>query len=252
MDTHRSALRFGAWVSIGAAAAVVVTGDVQGKVMTEVQPMKMAAAEALYTTEQPAALSVFTVGTLDGSREVFALKVPYVLSFLGTGDVNGRVEGINDLQARYVAEFGPGSYTPVIPVTYWSFRLMIGFGVLAALVAAWALWAHRGGRTPGSPWLARAGLVLPLLPLAANAFGWIFTEMGRQPWVVFGEMLTRDGVSRSVSLGEVLTSFTAFTLIYATLAVVEVRLLLRYARAGLPSLDRLPEEEPSWKLSGSY
>ena len=88
------------------------------------------------------------------------------------------------------------------------------------------------GRTPGSPWLARAGLVLPLLPLAANAFGWIFTEMGRQPWVVFGEMLTRDGVSRSVSLGEVLTSFTAFTLIYATLAVVEVRLLLRYARAG--------------------
>ena len=252
VDTHRSALRFGAWVAIGAAAAVVVTGDVQGKVMTEVQPMKMAAAEALYATEQPAALSVFTVGTLDGSREVFAIKVPYVLSFLGTGDVDGRVEGIDDLQARYVAEFGPGSYTPVIPVTYWSFRLMIGFGVLAALVAAWALWAHRGGRTPGSRWLARAGLVLPLLPLAANAFGWIFTEMGRQPWVVFGEMLTRDGVSRTVSLGEVLTSFTAFTLIYATLAVVEVRLLLRYARAGLPSLDRSPDEEPSWELSGSY
>jgi cytochrome d ubiquinol oxidase subunit I len=180
VDTHRSALRFGAWVAIGAAAAVVVTGDVQGKVMTEVQPMKMAAAEALYATEQPAALSVFTVGTLDGSREVFAIKVPYVLSFLGTGDVDGRVEGIDDLQARYVAEFGPGSYTPVIPVTYWSFRLMIGFGVLAALVAAWALWAHRGGRTPGSRWLARAGLVLPLLPLAANAFGWIFTEMGRR------------------------------------------------------------------------
>jgi cytochrome bd ubiquinol oxidase subunit I len=252
VDTHRSALRFGAWVAIGAAAAVVVTGDVQGKVMTEVQPMKMAAAEALYTTEQPAALSVFTVGTLDGSREVFALKVPYVLSFLGTGDVNGRVEGIDDLQARYVAEFGAGSYTPVIPVTYWSFRLMIGFGALAALVAAWAIWAHRGGRTPGSSWLVRAGLVLPLLPLAANAFGWIFTEMGRQPWVVFGEMLTRDGVSRSVSLGEVLTSFTAFTLIYATLAVVEVRLLLRYARAGLAAPSSESEEEPSWTLSGSY
>jgi cytochrome d ubiquinol oxidase subunit I len=252
VDTHRSALRFGAWVAIGAAAAVVVTGDVQGKVMTEVQPMKMAAAEALYTTEQPAALSVFTVGTLDGSREVLALKVPYVLSFLGTGDVDGRVEGINDLQARYVAEFGPGSYTPVIPVTYWSFRLMIGFGGLAALVAAWAMWAHRDGRTPGSPWLARAGLVLPLLPLAANAFGWIFTEMGRQPWVVFGEMLTRDGVSRSVSLGEVLTSFTAFTLIYATLAVVEVRLLLRYARAGLAAPSSESDEEQSWTLSGSY
>ena len=104
--------------------------------MTEVQPMKMAAAEALYTTEQPASFSILTIGTLDGSREVFALKIPYLLSFLGTGDVNGRVEGINDLQAQYVAEFGPGSYTPIIPVTYWRFRLMIGFGVLAALVAA--------------------------------------------------------------------------------------------------------------------
>jgi cytochrome d ubiquinol oxidase subunit I len=252
VDTHRSALRFGAWVAIGAAAAVVVTGDVQGKVMTEVQPMKMAAAEALYTTEQPAALSVFTVGTLDGSREVFALRVPYVLSFLGTGDVDGRVEGINDLQARYVAEYGAGAYTPVIPVTYWSFRLMIGFGMLAAALALWALWAHRGGRTPRARWLIRAGLALPLLPLAANTFGWIFTEMGRQPWVVFGEMLTRDGVSRSVSLGEVLTSFTAFTLIYLTLAVVEVRLLLRYARAGLAAPSSESDEEPSWTLSGSY
>jgi cytochrome bd ubiquinol oxidase subunit I len=251
---HRFALRFGGWIALGAAAAVLVTGDAQGKIMTEVQPMKMAAAEALYDTEQPAAFSVFTVGTLDGSREVFALKVPYLLSFLGTGDVDGRVEGINDLQARYVGEFGAGSYTPVIPVTYWSFRLMIGCGVLAALVCAWALWAHRGGRTPRSRWLVRAGLALPLLPLAANAFGWIFTEMGRQPWVVFGEMLTRDGVSRSVSLGEVLTSFTAFTLIYAGLAVVEVRLLLRYARAGLPPVAPAPDdvEEESWSMSGSY
>ncbi|MEE6260002.1 cytochrome ubiquinol oxidase subunit I [Plantactinospora sonchi] len=244
-SAFRYALRFGAWVTLVAAALVVISGDFQGKIMTQVQPMKMAAAEALYHTEQPASFSVLTVGSLDGSRELFAIKIPYLLSFLGTGDPHGQVMGINDLQAQYVNEYGPGSYTPVIPITYWSFRFMIAFGLAAAAIAALVLWTHRRGRTPTSRWLLRAGLIMPILPLAANCFGWIFTEMGRQPWVVFGEMLTRDGVSRSVSLTEVLTSFTAFTLVYATLAIVEVRLLLRYARAGLPDVDpATPAPEP--------
>ncbi|SCL24786.1 cytochrome bd-I ubiquinol oxidase subunit 1 apoprotein [Micromonospora pallida] len=238
--TYRFAARFGAWITLAATAGVLLTGDLQGKIMTEVQPMKMAAAEGLYTTESPAAFSVLTVGSLDGTREIYALKIPYLLSFLGTGDPHGTVQGINDLQAQYTAQYGPGSYTPIIPVTYWSFRMMIGFGLAAAAIALWVLWAHRKGRTPTGRWLLRAGLVMPLLPLAANSFGWIFTEMGRQPWIVFGEMLTRDGVSRSVSLTEVLTSFTAFTLVYATLAVIEVRLLIRYARNGLPDVTETP------------
>jgi cytochrome d ubiquinol oxidase subunit I len=254
--TYRFAARFGAWVTLTAAAVVVVTGDIQGKIMTQVQPMKMAAAEGLYQTERPAAFSVVTVGSLDGSRELFALKIPYLLSWLGTGHVNGTVHGINDLQAQYAAQYGAGSYTPIIPVTYWSFRFMIGFGLAAAAIAVWVLWAQRRGRTPsgGKPagrWLLRAGLAMPLLPLVANSFGWIFTEMGRQPWIVFGEMLTRNGVSRSVSLSEVLTSFTAFTLVYLTLAIIEVRLLVRYAKAGVPDLtppapepDREDEDRP--------
>jgi cytochrome d ubiquinol oxidase subunit I len=238
----RFAARFGALVTLVAAAGVLLSGDIQGKIMTDVQPMKMAAAEGLYSTEQPAAFSVLTIGSLDGTRELYALKIPYLLSFLGTGDPHGQVLGINDLQAQYVTDYGPGSYTPIIPVTYWSFRFMIAFGMAAAAIALLALWATRRGRTPTSRWLLRAAIVMPVLPLAANCFGWIFTEMGRQPWVVFGEMLTRDGVSRSVSLTEVITSFTAFTLIYATLAVIEIRLLLRYARAGLPDLTPPPPE----------
>ncbi|WBB90803.1 cytochrome ubiquinol oxidase subunit I [Verrucosispora sp. WMMC514] len=241
---YRFAARFGAWVTLASAALVVITGDIQGKIMTQVQPMKMAAAEGLYTTESPASFSVLTIGSLDGSRELFALKIPYLLSYLGTGDPNGTVQGINDLQASYSAQYGAGSYTPIIPVTYWSFRMMIGFGLAAAAIALLVLWTQRKGRTvPNSTWLLRAGLVMPILPLLANSFGWIFTEMGRQPWIVFGEMLTRDGVSRSVSLTEVLTSFTAFTLIYAVLAVIEVKLLIRYARAGVPDVTPAPEPD---------
>jgi cytochrome bd ubiquinol oxidase subunit I len=234
LPAYRTGVKFGAWTTLIAFVALGLSGDQQAKIMVDVQPMKMAAAEALYETAAPASFSILTIGTLDGSKPVFEITIPYLLSYLSTGTLDGEVQGIDNLQAQYVTEFGPGSYTPIIPVTYWTFRLMIGFGALAALVALWALWAQRRGRVPTNRWLARAGLVLPLLPLAGNATGWIFTEMGRQPWIVFSEMFTRDGVSRSVSTGEVVTSFAAFTLLYGLLAVVEVRLILKYAKAGLP------------------
>jgi cytochrome d ubiquinol oxidase subunit I len=242
-SAFRFAVRFGAFVTLFAALAVGISGDAQGKIMTQVQPMKMAAAEGLYQSAQPAPFSLLTIGSLNGSRELFSIKIPYLLSWLGTGNLNGQVRGINDLQAQYAAQYGPGSYSPIIPVTYWSFRFMIAFGMAAAAIALWILWAHRRGRTPTSRWMLRAALVMPILPLAANCFGWIFTEMGRQPWVVFGAMLTRNGVSRSVSLAEVLTSFAAFTILYAALAVIEVRLLIRSAKADLPDVTPPPDPD---------
>ncbi len=246
---YRNAVRVGAALVIVAGLGVTVTGDVQGKIMTEVQPMKMAAAEALYDTEQPASFSVLTIGPLDGSEETFAIKVPRLLSFLATGTTDGRVEGINDLRAQYQETYGTdpgaayysaGDYTPIIPLTYWSFRLMIGLGLAAAAAAAWILWATRR-RAPavGRATLAVA-VALPFLPLLANSFGWIFTEMGRQPWAVFGLMTTQSAVSPSVSAGEMLTSLIVLTLLYGVLAVIEVRLLLTYIDRGadpLPAPD---------------
>ncbi|GAA1624568.1 cytochrome ubiquinol oxidase subunit I [Catellatospora bangladeshensis] len=239
----RSAAKIGAWTTLVAMGAMLLTGDIQGKIMTEVQPMKMAAAEALYESEQPAPFSVFTVGTLDGSRPVWSVEIPGLLSFLGTGSFDGRVEGINDLQHEYEQKYGPGEYKPNIPLTYWTFRLMIGLGAAAALLALWILWATRRGRTPTSRWLVRSLPLLPLLPLVANSTGWIFTEMGRQPWVVFGEMKTAAANSPNVSVGYLVTSLAVFTLLYGVLAVIEVRLLLKYARAGLPDVSPPVEKE---------
>ncbi|MBV1853081.1 cytochrome ubiquinol oxidase subunit I [Catellatospora tritici] len=245
---YRSAAKVGAWTTLVAMVALALTGDVQGKIMTEVQPMKMAAAEALYTTEQPAPFSLFTIGTLDGSRPVYALELPDLLSFLATGTFDGKVQGINDLQAEYEAKYGPGDYKPNIPVTYWTFRLMIGFGALASLIALWVLWATRKGRAPdantrGGKLLLAGALALPLLPLLANSTGWIFTEMGRQPWIVFGQMKTAVAASPSVSSGDVITSMAVFTLLYGALAVVEVGLLLKYAKAGVPDVSPPPAVE---------
>ena len=246
---YRAAVRSAAVLLVLTGVGVSVTGDLQGKVMTQVQPMKMAAAEALYDSESSAPFSLLTVGSLDGSHETFSITVPRLLSFLATGTADGRVEGIHELQARYRATYGqdpgqtyysPGDYTPLIPVTYWTFRLMIGLGTLAALIGAGVLWATRRGRTPTGRWVAPVAVVLPLLPLAANSAGWIFTELGRQPWAVFGLMTTARAVSPSMGVGEVLTSLLVLTGLYGVLAVIEVRLLLTYARRGLDPVEPAP------------
>jgi cytochrome d ubiquinol oxidase subunit I len=232
----RTAARVGASMVLVAGLLVAVTGDIQGKIMTEQQPMKMASAEALWQTEQPASFSIFTIGTLDGSQDVFSIRIPYLLSFLATGDFNGQVEGINDIQAQYEQTYGPGDYAPNIPVTYWTFRWMIGAGALAALAAIWFLWAIRGDRVP-SRGAVLVAVALPFLPLAANSFAWIFTEMGRQPWIVFGLMATATGVSPGMGTLEAAITLVGFTLLYGALAVVMLGLVVRRVRAGLPEPD---------------
>jgi cytochrome bd ubiquinol oxidase subunit I len=229
----RKAAKAGATMLLVSGVLVAITGDLQGKLMTEQQPMKMAAAEALWETEQPAAFSIFTIGTLDGSSEVFSIRIPNVLSFLATGSFDGRVEGINDLQAQAEQRFGPGDYTPNTPVTYWSFRLMIGMGVLAAVAGLWFLWSMRKGRLPGRGAVAVA-ILLPFMPLAANSFAWLFTEIGRQPWIVYGLMATAAGVSPGTSALEVGLTMTGFTVLYGGLAVVMLALIVRRVKAGLP------------------
>src|SRR6266542_1236500 len=221
---------------------VALTGDTQAKIMTDQQPMKMAAAEAIYDSRQPASFSIFTIGSLSGREEVWSVRVPGLLSFLAEGNFQARVEGINDIQAEYEKRYGPGDYRPVIPVTYWGFRFMIGFGMLTSALALLGLWLLRR-RVPTSKWFWRAALWTLPFPLVANSFGWLFTEMGRQPWVVFGRMFTRDGVSPQVPAWQVALSLGGFSALYLVLAVIEIGLIRRYAIAGPPEVEEPGEQD---------
>ncbi|MGN0064040.1 MAG: cytochrome ubiquinol oxidase subunit I [Nocardioides sp.] len=252
---HRG-IRFGAVVTLIASLGVIVTGDFQGKIMTEVQPMKMAAAEGLYETTTTAPFSVLTIGRLDGSEATPIIEVHGLLSFLGTGSFNGTVEGINPLRERYIEEFGQdpgaayfsaGDFVPNIPVTYWSFRFMMGLGFVVALGAIAVLWMTRRGRVPTSKWFGRFGLALPFAAVFASSFGWIFTEMGRQPWVVFGLMTTENAVSPGVSLTEAWIGVITFTLLYGVLAVIELGLIIKYVKRGADPF----EEPPNVPLGGA-
>jgi cytochrome d ubiquinol oxidase subunit I len=235
VEVFRPSLKMALVVTLVSASGVAVTGDLQGKVMTAQQPMKMAAAEALYSTEQPASFSIFTVGTLDGGREVYSVKVPRLLSFLATGHFDGKVQGIDDVQAAEQAKYGPGNYKPVIPLAYWNFRIMVGIGFLTALIALLGLWLLRRGRLPANRWVWRIGVLSLALPFVANSAGWIFTEMGRQPWSVYGVMKTASSVSPNVGATSMLISVIALTTLYGVLMVIEAGVMVRYVKAGPPS-----------------
>ncbi|ARJ04925.1 cytochrome ubiquinol oxidase subunit I [Cnuibacter physcomitrellae] len=236
LESMRPALKFGLWMMVIAGALTVLSGDQLGLAMVETQPMKMAAAEALYTTSTgaDASFSIFTLGTPDGVHELFSIRVPYLLSFLSTHTFDGTVEGINDLQAQYTQLYGPGDYTPIIWVTYWAFRWMIGLGMAHVLVAVVGLWLTRKGRMPKQRWVWRVAVWSFPLSLLAMIVGWVFTEMGRQPWIVFSLLKTEDAVSPGVTGLDVLISLIAFTLVYGSLAVVEFRLIIRAIRKGPP------------------
>ncbi|WP_128975985.1 cytochrome ubiquinol oxidase subunit I [Streptomyces roseicoloratus] len=270
----RTSLRLGLITLIIAGLGTAVSGDLLGKVMFKQQPMKMAAAEALWDGEAPAPFSVFAYGDVDKGHNKVAIEIPGLLSFLANDDFSSHVPGINDINKAEQERFGPGDYRPNIPVAYWGFRWMIGFGMASLALGVAGLWLTRkkfmlapGLRTGEdevphlvlfkrkalSPRLGRWYWIVALwtmaFPLIANSWGWIFTEMGRQPWVVYGVLRTRDAVSPGVSQAEVLTSMTVFTLLYAVLAVIEVRLLVKYVKAGPPELTE-DDLHPPTRIGG--
>lgn len=217
--------------------------------MFQQQPMKMASAESLCHTETDPNFSVLTVGTHNNCDSVVHLiEVPYVLPFLAEGKFSGvELQGVQDLQASYEQKFGPGDYRPNLFVTYWSFRAMIGFLAVPMLFALTALWLTRGGRVPRQRWFGTFALLTLPTPFLANSAGWIFTEMGRQPWVVApnptGDPVLRLTVSQGVShhsVATVLTSLIVFTAIYAVLAVIWFWLIRRYVVEGPLEHDTEP------------
>ena len=238
LDSMRTALRFGLWFMIISTIGVVISGDQLSLAMYATQPMKMAAAEATFNTAcgADASFSLFTLGTPDGKTELFSIRVPYLLSILSNHTLDGCVHGINDLNAEYAATYagmGIDNFAPTLWITYWAFRWMIALGMVHCLIAVAGLWVTRKkAKKPVAKWMWKVAIWSYPLSLLASIVGWIFTEMGRQPWIVFGLMATRDGVSPDVSGLEVLISLIAFTAIYAALAFVEFRLIIRTAQKG--------------------
>ena len=225
----------------------MLIGDDFMRNMVDRQPMKVAAAEALYDTEDRAGLSLFAVAPLEANpgETTVNIKIPYLLSVLATNTFDGEVVGINQLQAEYEKKYGPGDYVPPVGVTYWGFRGMVYTGGLMMILALWAGYlAWKGGITTNRLFHRVMLYAIPL-PFIANTAGWVYTEVGRQPWVVQGLQKTADGVSVAVPTWQIAAGLGTFIAIYGILIVIEVWLLSRYAkRLPDPARDEAERNDP--------
>lgn len=238
-DFFQRSFQLAAIIGMISIVLVILGGHNQAQHMVETQPMKMASAEALWETENPASFSLITIGDLSQRRDVFSIRIPRLLSLLAYNQLSGAVQGINNLQTQYQTQYGPGNYIPPVAVVYWSFRIMVGAGFLMLALALYALFLVMGEVYQQRPLVLKIFIWAIALPYLANTFGWILTEIGRYPWVVFGLMKIESGVSSTVSAGMVLVSLLGFTIVYGALMVADVFLLAKYARAGVyePSFD---------------
>jgi cytochrome d ubiquinol oxidase subunit I len=223
---------------------VMLVGHSQAQHMVKAQPMKMAAAEALWESESPAAMSLFTIGNEPELKDVFAIKVPGLLSVLAYNRPQGEVKGIKNLQAEYEQTYGPGNYIPPVAVSYWTFRLMVGAGMAMALLAVVGLFLLLKNRLERTPRYLQVMILAVGLPYLANSTGWMYTEIGRQPWIVFGLQTTQQAVSPNVTVGMLLFSLIGFTIVYGALMAADVYLLVKFAKKG-PADDHHPEPADS-------
>ena len=218
-------------VLVPAMVLALFVGSELGVIEARYQPMKIAAAEAQWATCQPCSFSLFQIGGGNNDHTpTQIIQIPHVLSLLATNSWNGKVIGLSPLQAQYANKYGPGNYVPNVFVQYWSMRVMAYTATLVFLLGLWGLWLMWRKRFAASRWFLLAATWAVILPFGMNTAGWLLTESGRQPWIVQGIQLTRDGVSPSVGLTDVVISLVAFGLLYTALGVVDVVLMMRYSR----------------------
>jgi cytochrome bd ubiquinol oxidase subunit I len=231
-------------VLVPVSIALVLVGSQLGVIETTYQPMKIAAAEAQWNTCQPCSFSAFQIrGGRDDETPTKVIAIPHLLSILATLSWNGQVKGLNQLQAQYQKQYGPGNYVPNVFIQYWSMRVMAYLATAIVLLSLWGAWLLHRRRLAEARWFLLAAVWAVVTPFLMNTAGWMLTENGRQPWVVQGLMKTSAGASPSVSATEIWISIGVFAALYAALGAIDLVLMLRYSRRELPATA--PEPEPS-------
>lgn len=231
LEMFKKSFRISIVIGTVSAFAILFTGHWQAQYLVQSQPMKMAAAEALWeTSEDPAPFTVVASIDSEEKQNDFEIQIPFLLSFLSFNEFSGSLEGMNQIQEMYAEKYGPGDYIPPVKTLFWVFRIMTGTGGIMLLLGFYGMYASRKGMLPENNLYLKAMPFAIALPFIGNTAGWILTEMGRQPWVVFGLMKTEDAVSPSVTANEMLFSLISFTLLYSILAIVTIFLFVRHIK----------------------
>jgi cytochrome d ubiquinol oxidase subunit I len=231
---HRAALAIALLVGGVSAILQPLSGDLLAKRVAKTQPVKLAAFEGQFETEQGAAFRIGGIPDEQARETRYAIELPYVLSILAYGDPNAVVRGLNDF---------PADTHPPVAIVHIAFQIMVACGVAMMLLAVWAAWRYWRGRRNqkwlDSKWFLRAIMAAAPLGFIAIETGWTVTEVGRQPWIIYGVMRTSEAVTPMPGL---VVPFLTFTVLYIFLAVITVFLLLRQVAASPKDPKPRPEE----------
>jgi cytochrome d ubiquinol oxidase subunit I len=232
-DVFQRSFKMAAIVGIIAAFGVGLVGHAQGQYLVEKQPMKIAASEGVWESEDPAAFSVFIIPDMTNRRNTLDIRIPNLLSFILYNKFTGEVTGINEIQAEYETAHGPGNYIPSVIILFLSLRAMVGIGFLLIFITLYALiFMVIRKRYDQRAIILKAFTLAIALPYIANTSGWLLAEVGRFPWTVYGLFRLDESVSPTVSAGILLISLVGYVVVYSLLIVATVYLLGKYAKAG--------------------
>ena len=226
----KSSLKIGIIMSLISSILVALMGDLQGKYLVQNLPMKMAAAEALWESKDPAPLAVVAIIDENNKKNTFEISVPKLLSFMSYSSFTGEVKGINDIQAEYEKKYGEGNYIPDVTLSFYTFRIMVGAGSAMVFIGLIGLYFYKKRTIYDKNILLKIMMFSIALPYLANSSGWILTEVSRAPWIVFGLLKIEAAVSPSVSLGYIITSLFTFAALYSVLAVIDVTLIVKFIK----------------------
>ena len=222
---HRRALAIALTVGGVAAFLQPLSGDILAKMVAQNLPVKLAAMEGQFATEKGAPVRIGGIPDESAGVTRYAIQIPYGLSILAYSDPNAIVKGLNDF---------PANQRPPVAIVHVSFQIMVACGMAMmgiAVLAAWRYWrgSRRGSKTwLDSKWLLRVLILAAPLGFIAVETGWVVTEVGRQPWIIYGVMRTAEAVT---PVPRLIVPLITFTLLYIFLAAITVWLLLRQVAA---------------------
>lgn len=234
IETNRKALSIALWMLLLLAPLQAVLGDFHGLNTLKHQPMKVAAMEGNWQTREGVPLLLFALPDKEAQQNRFEVGIPRLASFILTHDWNGVVPGLN--------EVAPEQQPPVF-VVFWAFRVMVGLGLLMILVGVWGLLLRPKGRYYQSTLYLQTLRLMSLTPFFAVLAGWIVTETGRAPWLIYGQMTHAQGLTPSLTGGMALFTLIGYVLVYSAVFSAGVYYLLKVFRGGLEKANAPHEQE---------
>lgn len=245
VEANRKALSMCLWLLLILAPAQAVVGDFHGLNTMQHQPLKIAAMEGNWETSRNVPLILFAIPDQANQTNHFEISIPGLASLILTHEWDGEVPGLNEVAVEE---------QPPVALVFWSFRVMVGIGVLMIAIAIAGLVLRKDGRCYRTPWFLQSLRLMSVTPFIAVLAGWFVTETGRAPWLVYGMMTHAEGVTPSLTGAMALFTLIGYILVYAMVFTAGVYYLMRVLHEGLEARDKvnLDRDRPKRPLSAAH